>query len=131
MVLYSSMLSFRPFPETFNLSNLATITSRACSLKVNPHIQLVAETMRQWFLGYASYLQCTLCLYISTDFANKIRFEVYNSFRDKEYVERGRFDTFAALSFPDTDPQHLETCLAFFYWAFSVRLIHISLWLRY
>ncbi|KJA21771.1 hypothetical protein HYPSUDRAFT_202683 [Hypholoma sublateritium FD-334 SS-4] len=91
------MYAFRPFPETFSLQNLADISARACALKVNPHSQLVAEKMRQWFLG----------------------FEVYDNVRSSEYVNRGRFDTFAALSFPDADPSHLETCLAFFYWAFA------------
>nr|UPX76564.1 putative 1,11 carbon cyclization sesquiterpene synthase 104 [Hypholoma fasciculare] len=91
------MYAFRPFPETFCLQNLANISAQACALKVNPHSQLVAEKMRQWFLG----------------------FEVYDSVRGSEYVNRGRFDTFVALSFPDADPSHLETCLAFFYWAFA------------
>lgn len=45
---------------------------------------------------------------------------MYDNVRGSEYVNRGRFDTFAALSFPDADPSHLETCLAFFYWAFAV-----------
>ncbi|KAF9476267.1 terpenoid synthase [Pholiota conissans] len=91
------MLSFRPFPETFYLTNLASISERACALKVNPHVQHVAEGMRQWFIS----------------------FKVYDEVRSKAYIERGRFDIFAALSFPDADPQHLETCLAFFYWAFA------------
>ncbi|KAF9476263.1 terpenoid synthase [Pholiota conissans] len=91
------MLSFRPFPETFYLTNLASISERACALKVNPHIQHVAESMHQWFIS----------------------FKVYDDVRSKAYIERGRFDIFAALSFPDADPQHLETCLAFFYWAFA------------
>ncbi|KAF5319865.1 hypothetical protein D9758_018520 [Tetrapyrgos nigripes] len=30
-----------------------------------------------------------------------------------------RFDLFAELSFPDADQEHLETCIDFFFWAFS------------
>lgn len=30
------------------------------------------------------------------------------------------FDEFAAMSFPDADEHHLETCINFFFWAFSV-----------
>ncbi|KAJ3561482.1 hypothetical protein NP233_g10167 [Leucocoprinus birnbaumii] len=46
-------------------------------------------------------------------------FNVYDSSKAQAYIDRGRFDLYAALSFSDADPQHLETCLAFFYWAFS------------
>lgn len=39
------------------------------------------------------------------------------------YMDIGRFDIFASLSFPDADLEHLKTCLAFFLWAFSVRVL--------
>ncbi|KDR76843.1 hypothetical protein GALMADRAFT_25350, partial [Galerina marginata CBS 339.88] len=84
-------------PSTFHLKNLAEITSRAFPLKVSPHGDLVHETMRRWFMS----------------------FNVYDPSKALAYIDRGRFDIFAAFSFPDADVQHLETCLAFFYWAFS------------
>ena len=31
-----------------------------------------------------------------------------------------RFDSYAGMSFPDADVAHLETCIMFFLWAFSV-----------
>ncbi|PPQ97140.1 hypothetical protein CVT26_000623 [Gymnopilus dilepis] len=91
------MFTFRPFPPSFRLKNLAEITSRAFPLKVNPNGSQVHETMRDWFM----------------------KFNVYDAARTLAYIDRGRFDVFAALSFPDADIHHLETCLAFFYWAFA------------
>ena len=47
-------------------------------------------------------------------------FKVYNPTRALEFMDRGRFDLMAALTYPDADLEHLETCLIFYYWAFSV-----------
>ncbi|KAF9562678.1 terpenoid synthase [Agrocybe pediades] len=91
------MLLFRPFPRVFFLKNLAGITSEAFRLKYNPSIKGVSEEMLQWYL----------------------KFGVHDEIHGEKYARRGQFDAFAELSFPDADPEHLKTCLAFFYWAFS------------
>lgn len=48
------------------------------------------------------------------------RFHLYDETRAENFLTLGKFDVFAALSFPDADISHLETCLAFLLWAFSV-----------
>lgn len=110
------MLSFRPFPQTFYLKNLARITARACCLKVSPHTHIVSDKMRQWFLGYVQFYDLSV-FRVGND---QLRFNVYDTTRGIAYADSGRYDLVAALAFPDADPTHLETCLAFFYWAFSV-----------
>lgn len=50
------------------------------------------------------------------------RFQVYDDHKTEKYLASGRFDLFAALSFPDADLTHLETCLAFLLWAFTVNI---------
>ncbi|KAF5363252.1 hypothetical protein D9756_001012 [Leucocoprinus leucothites] len=92
-----SEFAFRPLPSTFCLPNLTMVTSRAFTLKVNPHANSIHEKMHKWFLS----------------------FNVYDTAKALAYIDRGRFDIYAGLSFPDADVEHLETCLAFFYWAFS------------
>ncbi|EIW80046.1 terpenoid synthase [Coniophora puteana RWD-64-598 SS2] len=85
------------FPPYFALDDLCAITGKACKLKVNP-LQNEANTFAcQWFDSIG------VC-----DEAWKIKF-----------LNLGKFDLFAALSFPDADLKHLETCLMFFFWAFS------------
>ncbi|KIK45444.1 hypothetical protein CY34DRAFT_10411 [Suillus luteus UH-Slu-Lm8-n1] len=41
------------------------------------------------------------------------------SWNKSKFLNYGKFDLFAALSFPDADSMHLETCIMFFFWAFS------------
>ncbi|EIM81486.1 terpenoid synthase [Stereum hirsutum FP-91666 SS1] len=89
--------SLRPFPASFVLPNLANITRQAFNLKLNPHSQSANSAMKSWFKS----------------------FHVYDEQKSREFLEAGKFDLYAALSFPDADLQHLETCLAFFFWAFS------------
>jgi len=43
------MYDIRPFPSTFILKNLATITGRTFDLKVNPNGEEIARTMSPWF----------------------------------------------------------------------------------
>jgi hypothetical protein len=55
---------------------------------------------------------------------------VYNDRKKSKFLDYGKFDLFAALSFPDADCMHLETCIMFFFWAFSVSelvVIHMIL----
>jgi len=47
---------------------------------------------------------------------------LYDDRKRSKFINYGKFDLFAALSFPDADLNHLTTCLIFFFWAFSVRL---------
>ena len=49
-----------------------------------------------------------------------LRFRVYDARKAEYWLKSGRFDIFTALSFPDADLSHLETCQMFFFWAFSV-----------
>lgn len=44
---------------------------------------------------------------------------VYHGLKKKRFMSH-RFDSYAGMSFPDADVSHLETCIAFFLWAFSV-----------
>jgi len=48
------------------------------------------------------------------------RFNIKDKKYAEEYARRGRFDKFAALSFPDADEEHFKTCLAFLYCGFAV-----------
>ena len=47
------------------------------------------------------------------------RHKVYHGLKKKKFLSH-RFDSYAGMSFPDADVTHLETCIAFFLWAFSV-----------
>ncbi|KAF8991689.1 hypothetical protein BDQ17DRAFT_1370497 [Cyathus striatus] len=91
------MPELRAFPSSFLLKNICSITSRGFELKSNPDVSQVDQAVRQWFK----------------------KFNVYDEARRLEFLTLGRFDLFAALSFPEADAKHLETCLAFFFWAFS------------
>lgn len=44
---------------------------------------------------------------------------VYHGEKEKKFLSHS-FDLYAGLSFPDADVTHLDTCIAFFLWAFSV-----------
>ncbi|KAI3609229.1 terpene cyclase [Moniliophthora roreri] len=85
-------------PNSFVLRNLCSITSVAFELKTaNPHYELANQNISEWFRS----------------------FQTYNSTTIENFLNDGRFDIFAGLSFPHTDQDRLETCLAFFLWAFS------------
>jgi hypothetical protein len=47
------------------------------------------------------------------------RFNLYSPEKLDKFINYGKFDLFAGLTFPHADLYHLETCLAFFFWAFS------------
>ena len=51
---------------------------------------------------------------------------VYEARKRKRFLSH-RFDSYAGMSFPDADADHLETCIAIFLWAFSVRPLPESL----
>ncbi|THU86033.1 terpenoid synthase [Dendrothele bispora CBS 962.96] len=93
---YTSITRMRPFPSQFHLRDLAAITGVVCELKSNPHIREANEASEAWFKSIGAYHGKNLQRFLSH-----------------------RFDLFAELSFPDADQQHLETCIDFFFWAFS------------
>lgn len=84
-------------PPQFCLKDLSAITGRVCELKVNPHQSEADRQARAWFNS----------------------FNLYDDKKKSKFLNYGKFDLFAALSFPDADPVHLTTCLIFFFWAFS------------
>ncbi|KAI6142946.1 terpenoid synthase [Pisolithus tinctorius] len=84
-------------PSQFCLQDLAAITGRVCELRVNPHQAEADREARVWF--------------------NSIG--LYDDRKKSKFLNYGKFDLFAALSFPDADLKHLVTCLKFFFWAFS------------
>ncbi|KAG2359861.1 terpenoid synthase [Suillus spraguei] len=91
------MQRYESLPRQFYLQDLAAITGRVCELRVNPHQAEADRAARSWF--------------------NQI--SVYDDRKKSKFLNYGKFDLFAALSFPDADCMHLETCLMFFFWAFS------------
>ncbi|KAK7056370.1 hypothetical protein VNI00_002924 [Paramarasmius palmivorus] len=92
-----NMIATSDLPPSFVLRNICEITGSVFELKQNFNQDIARNTIVQWFAS----------------------FKVYDEAKAQKWLEYGRFDTFAALSFPDADLSHLETCLAFFLWAFS------------
>ncbi|KAN0079854.1 Isoprenoid synthase domain containing protein [Tylopilus felleus] len=88
---------FDTLPPQFCLQDLSAITGRVCELRVNPHQAEADRAARAWF--------------------NSI--SLYDDRKRSKFINYGKFDLFAALSFPDADLKHLTTCLIFFFWAFS------------
>ncbi|KAG9308665.1 isoprenoid synthase domain-containing protein [Chiua virens] len=90
-------MMFDSLPSQFCLKDLSAITGRVCELRVNDHQATADHAARAWF--------------------NSIR--LYDDRKRSKFINYGKFDLFAALSFPDADLTHLTTCLIFFLWAFS------------
>ncbi|CDO69934.1 hypothetical protein BN946_scf184836.g8 [Trametes cinnabarina] len=91
-----SVAHLRAFPPQFRLKDLTAITSPVMEFKVNPNQESAAQVAEAWFDRCNVY-----------GGAKKLRFLSY------------RFDAYAGMSFPDADTAHLETCMMFFFWAFS------------
>ncbi|KAI0703109.1 terpenoid synthase [Earliella scabrosa] len=91
-----SVEQLRPFPSHFRLKNLCAISAPFFEYKLNPHEQEAARATYAWF----------------------DRRNVYHGLKKKRFLSH-RFDSYAGMSFPDADVSHLETCIAFFLWAFS------------
>ncbi|KAI0320536.1 isoprenoid synthase domain-containing protein [Amylostereum chailletii] len=85
------------FPSHFTLQNLPSITSPVFNIKDNPFQNTAEKAARQWFEGFG----------------------IYDDDKLARYLRLGKFDTFASLAFPNADAARLETCLAFFLWAFA------------
>ncbi|KAI5990816.1 terpenoid synthase [Pisolithus marmoratus] len=84
-------------PSQFCLQDLAAITGRVCELRVNRYQAEADREARTWFDSIG----------------------LYDDRKKSKFLNYGKFDLFAALSFPDADLKHLVTCLIFFFWAFS------------
>nr|BBH51515.1 putative sesquiterpene synthase [Clitopilus sp.] len=84
-------------PPTFVLRNICDITGRVFELKENPRIAEANSAVLKWFE----------------------QFNVYDKKKADKFLNVGKFDIFAALSFPEADLEHLTTCLIFFLWAFA------------
>ncbi|KAI0334297.1 terpenoid synthase [Cubamyces sp. BRFM 1775] len=91
-----SVQQLRPFPTHFRLKNLANATSPVFEFKLNPHQEAAAQAANAWFK----------------------RRNVYSGTKQQRFLSH-RFDVYAGMSFPDADVDHLQTCIAFFFWAFS------------
>ncbi|KAI0363928.1 terpenoid synthase [Pilatotrama ljubarskyi] len=91
-----SVAQLRPLPTHFKLKDLTAITSRVFEFKLNPHQEAAARATDAWFN----------------------RRNVYHGLKKQKFLSH-RFDSYAGMSFPDADVDHLETCIAFFLWAFS------------
>ncbi|TCD60657.1 terpene cyclase [Steccherinum ochraceum] len=86
----------QPFPSRFVLQDLTSITSRVFPLKINPLQEEAYKSTRAWFVNLG----------------------VYSEPKQSKFLLH-RFDLYAGLSFSEADLQHLDTCIAFFLWAFS------------
>ncbi|KAG6918624.1 hypothetical protein DXG01_013035 [Tephrocybe rancida] len=84
-------------PESFVLQNICDITAPVFELKENQFREEANTAVVQWFDGFKTYDKATAA----------------------KFLNAGKFDIFAALSFPQADLEHLTTCLAFFLWAFA------------
>ncbi|KAG6374169.1 isoprenoid synthase domain-containing protein [Boletus reticuloceps] len=93
------MIFDTPFPSQFCLQDLCAITGRVFELRVNPHQAEADRAARAWF--------------------NSIN--LYDDRKRSKFINYGKFDLFAALTYPDADSEHLTTGLMFFFWAFAVR----------
>ncbi|KAH9925665.1 terpenoid synthase [Epithele typhae] len=91
-----SVEQLRPFPSHFRLRDLTAISGAAFEFKLNPHQEDAARATNVWFDSR----------------------KVYNGPKKRKFLSH-RFDSYAGMSFPDADVNHLETCIAFFLWAFS------------
>ncbi|KAH9856154.1 terpenoid synthase [Lenzites betulinus] len=91
-----SVEQLRPFPSYFRLKDLTAITSPVFEFKTNPLQEAAAQATNAWFN----------------------RHNVYHGLKKQKFLSH-RFDSYAGMSFPDADLTHLETCIAFFFWAFS------------
>ncbi|KIK65943.1 hypothetical protein GYMLUDRAFT_239618 [Collybiopsis luxurians FD-317 M1] len=81
----------------FMLQDLSRITGAVFELKANPFQDAANRNSEEWFRSMNTYEGQKLARFLSH-----------------------RFDIFAGLSFPDADQEHLETCINFFFWAFSL-----------
>ncbi|EEB92014.1 hypothetical protein MPER_09536 [Moniliophthora perniciosa FA553] len=84
-------------PKSFILRNLCNITAAAFPLKKNPFQEAANKNVCKWYKG----------------------FNIHDPNTTSAYLSNGRFDLFAGLSFPEANQDRLETCLAFYLWAFS------------
>ncbi|KAK7688105.1 hypothetical protein QCA50_008475 [Cerrena zonata] len=83
-------------PSRFTLPDLTAVTEPVFKLRTNPRQEQAYRNIKQWFKDL----------------------RVYPEAKERKFLSHA-FDLYAGLSFPDADVEHLETCIAFFLWAFS------------
>ncbi|KAI6025522.1 isoprenoid synthase domain-containing protein, partial [Pisolithus marmoratus] len=104
-------------PSQFCLQDLAAITGRVCELRVNRYQAEADREARTWFDRFVVSINSSLsCMKATLSFPS---IGLYDDRKKSKFLNYGKFDLFAALSFPDADLKHLVTCLIFFFWAFS------------
>jgi len=86
----------KPFPSKFVLKDLTAITAPVFEFKANPLQADAYKFTKEWFMNLA----------------------VYRGEKERRFLSH-RFDLYAGIGFPEADCTHLETCIAFFLWAFS------------
>ncbi|OCH88150.1 terpenoid synthase [Obba rivulosa] len=91
-----SVTMLRKFPSHFCLQDLTSITAPVFEFKLNPNQEKAWERTSAWFDSHS----------------------VYHGKKKAGFLSH-RFDSYAGMSFPDADVDHLDNCIAFFLWAFS------------
>ncbi|KAL4256657.1 Terpene synthase [Pleurotus pulmonarius] len=85
-----------PLPSQFRLPDLTSITAPVFELRQNVHAAQANICSEAWLSSV----------------------NVFNEAKRRRFLSC-RFDNYAAMAFPDADKAHLETCINFFFWAFS------------
>lgn len=114
---------FDSLPSQFCLQDLCAVTGRVFELRVNPHQAEADRVARAWFNRYV-YL--AFCLW-NSQLTLVCSIGLYDDRKRSKFINYGKFDLFAALTFPDADVNHLITSIMFYFWAFSVRLSSVPL----
>ncbi|EMD32753.1 hypothetical protein CERSUDRAFT_126560 [Gelatoporia subvermispora B] len=91
-----SVEKLQPFPSQFVLQDLTAITAPVFEFKLNPNEEKAWDRTSAWFDNH----------------------NVYHGKKKAGFLSH-RFDSYAGMSFPDADVDHLDNCIAFFLWAFS------------
>ncbi|OSD03851.1 terpenoid synthase [Trametes coccinea BRFM310] len=91
-----SVQQLHNFPTHFRLKDLTAISAPYMEFKVNALQETAARAANAWFEKKG----------------------VYDGPKKRRFLSH-RFDAYAGMSFPDADATHLETCIKFFFWAFS------------
>ena len=108
------------FPTHFRLKSVTAITSTVFELKYSPNQKEAACATMKWFdecVIHDVYLSSYIAHNSLHDYC--YRHDIYHNTKKATFLSHG-FDSYTAMAFPDADAAHLETCMAFLLWAFSV-----------
>ncbi len=114
------------FPASFTLPDLLALYEPVFELKKSPFQEPVGKAGREWFAGCVSLYFHIFFRYLCVNILLKrpcfviYRFGHFDDDKLDNYLKTGWFDLYVALAFPNADAKHLETCLYFLLWAFSV-----------